>query len=111
VTHLSTGFKTREQTNTQKEEQNQINCISSSLVSLLSIEHGLDGSRGIRLGALEGHAEGAVPDELGGNTVGARDTEENSVEVLLGEAVAVERGRNTRALARWPTFTVGVRSL
>lgn len=43
-----------------------------------------------RLGALEGHAEGAVPDELGGDTEGARDTEEDGVEVLLVEAVVGE---------------------
>lgn len=43
-----------------------------------------------RLGALEGHAEGAVPDELGGDTEGARDTEQDGVVVLLVEAVVGE---------------------
>jgi hypothetical protein len=43
-----------------------------------------------RLGALEGHAEGTVPDELGRDTEGTRDTEEDGVEVLLVEAVVGE---------------------
>jgi hypothetical protein len=42
-----------------------------------------------RLGSLEGHTESSVPDELGDNTECSRDTEEDSVEVLLVETVAV----------------------
>jgi hypothetical protein len=41
-----------------------------------------------RLGSLEGHTEGSVPDELGDNTECSRDTEEDGVEVLLVETVA-----------------------
>lgn len=44
----------------------------------------------VRLGALEGHAEGTVPDELRGNTKGTRNTEEDGVEVLLVETVVGE---------------------
>jgi hypothetical protein len=41
-----------------------------------------------RLGSLEGHTEGSVPDELGDNTECSRDTEKDGVEVLLVETVA-----------------------
>lgn len=57
---------------------------------LLALEHLLDVGSRERLGALEGHAEGTVPDELGGDTEGTRDTEEDGVEVLLVEAVVGE---------------------
>lgn len=42
-----------------------------------------------RLGPLEGHAESSVPDELSGDTERSRDTEQDGVEVLLVEAVAL----------------------
>ena len=42
------------------------------------------------LGALDGGTDGAVDDELGKHTESTRDTEENSVVVLLGEAVVLE---------------------
>lgn len=42
------------------------------------------------LGALDGHADGAVDDKLGKDTESAGDTEEDGVEVLLGEAVVLE---------------------
>lgn len=42
------------------------------------------------LGALDGGTDGTVNDELGKNTKGTRDTEEDGVEVLLGEAVVLE---------------------
>jgi hypothetical protein len=57
---------------------------------LLALEHLLDGLGAERLGALERHAEGAVPDELRGDTEGARDTEQDGVERLLLEAVVGE---------------------
>lgn len=43
-----------------------------------------------RLRALNGHADGAVDDELGKDTESAGNTEEDGVEVLLGEAVVLE---------------------
>lgn len=42
------------------------------------------------LGALDGGTDGTVDDELGKDTKSTRDTEENSVEVLLGETVVLE---------------------
>jgi hypothetical protein len=57
---------------------------------LFALEHLLDGGGGVRLGPLEGHAEGSVPDELGDDTEGSRDTEQDGVEVLLVEAVVGE---------------------
>lgn len=57
---------------------------------LLALEHLLDVGSRERLGALEGHAEGTVPDELRGDTEGARDTEQDGVEVLLVETVVGE---------------------
>jgi hypothetical protein len=42
------------------------------------------------LGALDGGTDGTVDDELGKDTKSTRDTEENSVEVLLGKTVVLE---------------------
>lgn len=56
----------------------------------LASKHLLDSLGRVRLGALEGHAEGTVPDKLGSNTKGTRDTKEDGVEVLLVEAVVGE---------------------
>ena len=50
-------------------------------------EHLLDSLGGERLGALEGGTEGTVPDQLGGDSHGAGNSEENGVEGLLGETV------------------------
>ena len=50
------------------------------------------------LGALDGGTDGTVDDELGKDTKSTRDTEENSVEVLLGETVVLEE--DTRVL-KW----------
>lgn len=44
----------------------------------------------VGLGSLEGHAEGSVPDELGDDSERPRDSEEDGVEVLVGEAVVGE---------------------
>ena len=43
------------------------------------------------LGALDGGTDGTVDDELGKDTKSTRNTEENSVEVLLSEAVVLEK--------------------
>ena len=43
------------------------------------------------LGALDGGADGAVDDELGKHTKGSGDTEQDGVEVLLLEAVVLEK--------------------
>ena len=42
------------------------------------------------LGALDGGTDGTVDDKLGKNTKSTRNTEENSVEVLLSETVVLE---------------------
>jgi hypothetical protein len=43
------------------------------------------------LGALNGHAQGTIPDQLGKGTKGTADTEGNSVVKRLLEAVVVEQ--------------------
>jgi hypothetical protein len=53
-----------------------------------------------RLGALNGSTDGTVDDELGKNTESTRNTKENSVVVLLSQAVVLEE--DTRVLQRNP---------
>lgn len=44
------------------------------------------------LGALDGQAKGARPDELADTAESSAGAEEDGVELLLGEAVVVEEG-------------------
>jgi hypothetical protein len=62
----------------------------------------LDGSGRERLGSLEGHAESSVPDELGDDTEGSRNTEEDGVEVPAehantGSGIVSEQFRRCKA--------------
>ena len=57
-----------------------------------------------RLGPLNGSTDGAVNDELGKDTEGAGDTEQDGVVVLLGEAVVLEKNTGV-------SVDVGVRVL
>lgn len=68
--------------------------LAPMLRSVISLELGSNklgpGVGGEGLGALDGGTDGAVDDELGKDTKSTRNTEENSVEVLLSETVVLE---------------------
>lgn len=70
--------------------------------SVINLELGSNklgpGIGGEGLGTLDGGTDGTVDDELRKDTKSTRNTEENSVEVLLSEAVVLEE--NTGVLKR-----------
>lgn len=56
------------------------------------------------------YTKGAVPNQLGGNTKGTRDTEEDGVEVLLGETVARHASVHLQDISSQLTKSKGHRS-
>ena len=54
---------------------------------LLASEHFLDGLARVALRSFEGSTKRTVPDQLGGDTKGTGDTEQNGVELHLVQAI------------------------